>query len=588
MQRTNSRAARGQGIVALVLLIAVFIILPIGCYAFELGKVQLTRMELRTATDAAGLAAAASLAGQDTYDQNTAHQNARDCALTAFRRNQILGTALSSADLTYDSLVKPDAEECFLMIEFIDPLTGNVVPMGDSKGKCVRATATYGLNPSFGKFIGISSIPLRATSSGGVPELDMVVCFDLSGSMDDQTPVTFVRRQWQGDLVTGRIQHTITSAAPGSTAGAAANGTIYDIIGPPPSGTRVNGIAPQNVSTSNQSDVRWPLTFSEMSGVAVGLRGLNNTGSPPGNLPPSSISLGNNYTYTDVVTNIDGKTVFGGCSYNGYDFPNLPTLVEASRGNLENATVFAQSRANTVVSVIPRPGYREAYLQAAQEKLQPIATARDATGEFFTLMNTNTRAHFGFVAFSDRAGTSESDYISAYNVDQHYANAGQANFPLPNIALNAAANQTKYTEIQAKLPSLVATSSTNIGDALHQAVQQLRFNSRPSAKKAIVLFTDGQPTTGGPLSSDPWTNARQAAVEARNAGIPIYTIGLAQNSEIVTSEVSILNDTNSSTSSGGVAAIAGNGGQFFLVTRIEDLQKSFRHVARCLVQLVHS
>ncbi len=588
MKTNSDRTEKGQGIVALLLLIAVFIILPVGCYAFELGKVQLTRSELRTATDAAGLAAAAALAGQGNLNQMDAHQNARDCALTAFKRNQILGSTLTSASLTYDSLLTPDANECFLMIEFLDPLTGNVVPAGDSKGKCVRATGIYGLEPSFGKFIGISTVPLRAISSGGVPELDLVVCFDLSGSMDDQTPVTFVRRQWQGDLLTGRIQHIITSAAPGSAAGAAANGTIYDIIGPPPTGTRVNGIAPQNCSTSNQSDVRWPLYFSELSGIAVGLRGQSNAGSAPGNLPPSSISLGNSYTYTDVVTNIDGKKAFGGCSYDGYDFPDLATLVEASRGNLENATVFAQSRAYTVVSVIPRPGYREAYLQAAQEKLEPIATARSATSEFFTLMNTNTRAHFGFVAFSDRAGVSENDYISAYNVDQRYANAGQANFPIPNIPLNAGSNQTKYTEIQAKLPSMVATTSTNIGDALHQAVQQLRYNSRPTAKKAIVLFTDGQPTTGGPLSSDPWTNARQAAVEARNAGIPIYTIGLAQNPEIVTSEISILNDTVSSASSGGIAAIAGNGGQFFLVTRIEDLQKSFRHVARCLVQLVNS
>src|SRR5262249_40548527 len=160
---------------------------------------------------------------------------------------------------------------------------------------------------------------------------------------------------------------------------------------------------------------------------------------------------------------------------------------EASRGNLEDATVFSQSKANTCVSVIPRPGYRDAYLQAAQEKVEPIATAKTATSEFFQLMNTNTRAHFGFVAFSDRAGVSESDYVSAYNVDQRYANAGQTNFPIPTISLNAGANQTKYPEIQAKLPSLVATNSTNIGDALHQAVQQLKTNSRPTAKKAIVL-----------------------------------------------------------------------------------------------------
>jgi uncharacterized protein HemX len=88
MRNSNERKQTGQGIVALLLLIAVFIILPLGCYAFELGKVQLTRMELRTATDAAGLAAAASLAGQSNLNQMAAHQNARDCALN-FRQPHI-------------------------------------------------------------------------------------------------------------------------------------------------------------------------------------------------------------------------------------------------------------------------------------------------------------------------------------------------------------------------------------------------------------------------------------------------------------------------------------------------------------------
>lgn len=584
--KSSVRGKRGQAIVAALLLIAVFIILPVGLLAFEFGKAQLVLLQLRTATDAASLAAAASLAGQDNTDQTLAHQNSRNCALTAFRKNQVGGNNLTSTQISYDPTVRPDALECFLQVDFVDPLTGNVVQTGDSKGKCVRVTATYGLEPSFGRFLGIGTVPLKATSSGGVPELDVVVCFDVSGSMDDQTPVTFVRRQWQGDAATGKIVYVIASTASGATASPLANGQIYDIIGPPPTGTRVNATYPHNFSTSNQSDVRWPLHFSEESGVAPGLRGSTNAGSRPGNYPPSSVGTGNASTYTDLVVNIDGNNVFGGCTHNGYSFPDLATLVEASRGNLENSTVFAQSKANTAVTVTPCPGYRDAYLALAKQKLQPIATAQAATTEFYQIMNTNTRAHFGFVAFSDRAGDSANDYLTAYNVDQRYPTAGSANFPVPNISLSSAPNDTKLVEITAKIPTLVATSSTNIGDALYQAVQQLKTNSRPTAKKAIVLFTDGEPTAGGPLSSDPWTNARQAAVAARNAGIPIYSIGLAQNPEIIPSEVSILNDTNSDPASGGVSGIAGNGGQFFLCTRVNDLQKTFRHVARCLVQLV--
>ncbi|HEY9869269.1 MAG TPA: hypothetical protein V6D08_08895, partial [Candidatus Obscuribacterales bacterium] len=89
-----------------------------------------------------------------------------------------------------------------------------------------------------------------------------------------------------------------------------------------------------------------------------------------------------------------------------------------------------------------------------------------------------------------------------------------------------------------------------------------------------------------PLDSDPWRNARKAAVECKKAGIPLYTIGLAQNPEIVPDEVAILNDTNADPSSGGMAAIAGNGGKFFLVTDANDLRRTFEHIARQLVQLV--
>ncbi len=77
-----------------------------------------------------------------------------------------------------------------------------------------------------------------------------------------------------------------------------------------------------------------------------------------------------------------------------------------------------------------------------------------------------------------------------------------------------------------------------------------------------------------------------AAVVAKGKGIPVYTIGLAQNPEIVPSETAILNDTNSNPSSGGIAAIAGNGGQFYIVTNVNNLRLTFENVARHLSQLV--
>ncbi|MBX9769762.1 MAG: VWA domain-containing protein, partial [Candidatus Obscuribacterales bacterium] len=190
------------------------------------------------------------------------------------------------------------------------------------------------------------------------------------------------------------------------------------------------------------------------------------------------------------------------------------------------------------------------------------------------------------VAFADAAGSSASSTQSLANIDSNYNPGGTGNFATPQIVLDSTPTNTNYDTIINILPSTRATTGTNIGDALDEAVTQLKNHNRAGSKKAIVLFTDGQPTVGQPLSSDPWTNARKAAQNAKAQGIPVYTIGLAQNPEIIPGEVQILNDTNSSTSNGGIAAIAGNGGKFFLVTKTSDLRKTFENIARQLVQLV--
>ncbi len=129
--------------------------------------------------------------------------------------------------------------------------------------------------------------------------------------------------------------------------------------------------------------------------------------------------------------------------------------------------------------------------------------------------------------------------------------------------------------------------ATNIGASVHAAVQDLKNNSRTGSVKAIILFTDGEPTVpAGPLSSDPEANARLAAVEARDAGIAVYTIGLAQNPMIIADQEKILNDTNSDPTTGGMAAIAGHGGTFNLVTDSSQLRTTFAKIARRLVKLV--
>jgi hypothetical protein len=587
MDRINRRKS-GQALVVLCALISLMIVLVVGLFSYEVNRVEVCRAQLRSAAEAAALAAAATLASQDNTDPTQAQDQAIQTALNTFAQNSVAGTGLTGASLTYTDSDSPLPEHSSLFIQFLDP-NNNMAPVtiGDPNGKVVNVTAAFGLVPSFGTFLGLPTVPLRCSANGGVPDMDVVLCFDVSGSMDDQTPVTMVKRQWAGSGNNGKIQYVVPQTQAGAKAGPLAQGRIYDIIGPLPVGTGLQALPPQNLSQVEQTGIRWPLKFSE-SGAAVGLRGQSDN-SPPGNMPPGTAGTGDKYTMTDLVVNIDGNTTFQGLTTSdGYAFPDVATLVEAARGNLEDATVFAQSKANTGVpsNVLPRAGYKAKYLQMARATLHPIADSQSAAETFFTIMNTNTIGHFSLVCFSSNAGNSPSSSTKATNVDWSYPAGGTGNFPYPLIALNPATGATNYTQVENTLPVTTAISGTNIGDALNTAVNQLSANARPGSKKAIVLFTDGMPTVGGPLNSDPAANARAAAARAQAAGIPIYSIGLAQNPEIIPFETNILNDTNSNSSTGGVSGIAGHGGKFFLVTDVANLRHTFENIARQLVQLL--
>lgn len=582
----------GQAMVVLCTMISILVLFVVGLFSYEVNRVEVCRAQLRSATEAAALAAAATLASQDNQDPAAAHNEAIQTAINTFTQNSVAGSGLANAILAFGNTDSPTANHSSLFIEFLDPNSNNKpVNIGDPAGKIVRITSAFGLLPSFGSFLGLSTVPLRTTAMGGVPDLDVVLCFDCSGSIDDQTPVSMIRREWVA-TGGGKVQYTVASTKTGAPVGALAQGHIYDILGPAPTGTRVNALYPQNVSQVGSGN-RWNLNFSPtLRSRAPGSSGTTNNesnptqGYPPGNFS-ATVSGVDKYTVTDIVVNIDGKNTFGGLTTgDGYAFPDVATLVEASRGNLENVTVFKNSKANVGVpaSVTPRAGYQAKYFEMARNNCHPIKDAQDAAATFFTVMNTNTVGHFSLACFSDDGGGAT---VKDYRVDSGYTAAGYDNYTKPLIPLTPAVGSSQYAPIISALPQTEALQGTNIGDALNVAVTQLSTNSRTGSKKAIVLFTDGMPTTGGPLNSDPWTNARLAADKARKAGIPIYSIGLAQNPEIVPQETQILTDANSSLSSGGVSGIAGHGGKFFLVTDTKDLRLTFENIARQLVQLVH-
>lgn len=600
LQRSK-RNQRGAMIILMCFVIGLIALPMIGLFTFEISRAMAIREQLRSDCQAAALAGAARLASSDNTDTYQTHQDVVAAAVQAFRANSINEFVLTDAETVETTTHNPGKNQASIYVRLLNPNStppNQPVSLGDPDGRIVQVVGAFGLTPAFGTFLGITGpYTLRSEGLGRVPQLDIVLCFDVSASIDDQTPVTFVRRYWNS--AQNRIRHLVINAKPGApTTGGLASGKLYDIIGPQPTGSSLNAHYPQSLEQASTSGHSRPLDFKPA------LRGTPNTGSPPGNYP--SGSSGNTYDFTDLVVNI-GEGANGAAQYpytspGGYQYPNIETAVEAARGNLENGLVFSNAKLNTspeLSGVSVRSGYQADYVANAKKKIRPLVDAQNAAKDFFTIMNNNTEAHFGFVSFSTDAGTSPGETVGAPVISSSYA-GGNSNYPRPGITISETA--TKYSDILGVIPSTVAYGSTNIGDALLKAKEMLVAHHRPGAKRAIVLFTDGQPTAPG-SGSQPWTHARNIAQQIKNEGMPIYTIGLAQTPAIIPGECNILNDdpskavtytdqsgvTQSYTpgaANPGVSYIAGNGGKFFLVTNTANLRYTFENIARQLVQLV--
>ncbi len=594
----------------MVFIIGFIFLTSLGLFSFEATRANAARDELRSACEAAALAGAAALTSSDSTDTTTSHNNSIAAAQQAFVANSIVGTTLAGADFSSMTASNyttygPSSEASALFIEFLDPNStpvGQPVPnLADPKGRIVHCVAAYGLQPVFGKFLGIDNTPIRSEASSRVPSLDVVMLFDVSGSIDDQTPVTCVRRMWNAGKAqnsngsgSGAIDYVKTSTTGGSPAGAVAEGRMWDIIQCwSVTGMDWQGTPPQNLDESSWVG-SYPVNFSpalRSAGAEVG--------TPPGNCPPGGASTGNAQTYTDMVVNIDGNKIFAGTTIGPYRFPDAATLVEAARGNLEDNTVYTNSKAKVSLpdpTITPMAGYQSTYLTAAHAHCMPIGAAQQAATSFFQIMNNNTNAHFGFMSFGSGISTG-SNTTSGWNVSSTYAAGGTGSYPFVGTKLDYTSSQ--YTQVLADIPQTLANGCTDVGDALQEAYNELKKGSglsRNDAKKFVILFTDGQRTCG-PANASTFT----IADNCRTEGIAAYTIGMAQNAGIIPGECNLLNEGAGKTISytdpitmmpgsytpgaDGIAAHAGNGGKFFLVTNTANLRYVFENIARQLVQL---
>jgi hypothetical protein len=576
-------------IVVMTFILGFLVIGAFGIFSFEITTNNSARDELRSACEAAALAGAAALCSSNSTDPTTAHNNAEAAAQQTFVSNSVLGVLLSNTRLldSQNSTAaaalasNPPLNGAIFYVEFLKA-DGTVAAWSDGAGQVTHVCAVFGEQPPFGQYMNLLQTNVTAQAEAGVPPMDIVMCFDVSDSIDDQSKVSCVKRWWNGSAIQYDIAKTNT--------GAAANGTIYQIFQPSPVGSGINLEHPQELSAGGGGMSFDPTLRAGPSGT--------ESGAPPGNYPGTSTSS-NPSDYTDMVANLDGKTAFSppytyvDPSGTSWSFPSLGAVVEAQRGNLENPTVFANSMANTSMPAgfSPRAGYQAAYFNAAHNLAMPIGAARVAAAQFFQIMSNSSNANFGVVCFGSGISTSPTKTSGTTNaIAWNYAAGGKVTPPFPGVTLGTNNLNTIENTV---IPNTVAYGGTDIGDAAIEAVNELVTSGRPGTIKAVVFFTDGQPNQG-----PSWLSAAQ---KANKNGIAIYTVGMAQNSGIIPGECNNLNDaagkaisytdpitgtpSSYTPSTPGMAAVAGNGGKFFLVTNTNDLAFVFENIARQLVHL---
>lgn len=609
------RNPSGAGMIASALFAAFFIILPLGILGFEYMRFSIAQLQLRSICDASALSGACGVASAQATDITTAHETAMRYAFQTFRQNILMGSNLadpnvcSDTDCHMNDGFRPTTAppgKCIVAYTLLDQ---NFTPVqtSDSRAKLIRCEAVYGYVPPIGGALGFTNCPLIAYSEGGLPSLDIVMCFDVSGSMDDQTSVSFVKRYFSGAYthyqVVSRNRSLGGNGLPWSS--------INNILEPAPTtgnGTRVNATAPQNLHYTMFSNAAYTSgnkhTYTFLPNLRCAPTISNEVGAPPGNVTDSSISTGGSTDYTDMVVNLDYNTTnykFKAITdpVTNLSFPNIGTVVEAARGNLDlTAAQFdtacpghnnpASDSLGPSVTPDSSGRYYSTYQTLANDRVQPMKDARDAAGGFFTTMNISANCHFGFVAFADDIGTDENTTITVDPVDDTpYGKAQGTPFqaPLPLVKLadvGAAPLDTKFTECSAAVTRLRATNGTNIAASLNEAIAELTttatpLRTRPKARRCIVLFTDGIPTLPGGSQGGSNSPAAQACYTAANScvgKIKIYAIGLSQNSTVRPTMQRVLDGITRPT-----------GGQYFLVDDPSQLNKAFQDIAKALIVL---
>ncbi len=580
--------------IVLIVFLLVFFILLLGMAAFEFARYSLCCQQFQHCVDIAALGGAAGLASAQTTNQAAAQAAALSTAQWMMEQNYILDKSLLGQTNWSTGSTIPTmpgtANRANMNFTWVDPETGMPTGVAGDQ-KIFRVSGCYAYPPMVGSWIGLGNNTLGAVvaiGNGGGTMLDVVLCFDLSASIDDSTIISMVERY------SPAVGNTIYRIA--------ANGTLYTASAETNlTGTAFNCLYPQQLNSAG----------------AFGTFNSARRGQTQNQRAPNASAAGGQ-TFTDVVVNLDENNVYGGGTFGGFLFPNVGSLVEAARGNLESiAIATTASVPYSGWGVTPQAGYYRAYWEQAQIHRHPLYDAQASSANFFQIMINSTNTHLGLVGFSSDENTTytnrpaiESGALHTFPFPPAAGNipvTPNVSCPIPYVQLdptagspgNNLAQVSAYLPLPPALPAtvnpqLTAYNGTDINGALNEAMNMLTRNtpasytdsgywptnlnrSRIGARRAIVLFTDGLPQANtGPIGG---MDCDLTATKAGQCAIPIYCIGLAQ----VPALIGPMNTTlgNVATKSGGKLYVIPPG-----TGQAAALNRAFADIARSLVALV--
>jgi hypothetical protein len=622
-------------------------------FVFELARYNLAAQQLKNCLDSAALCAACSTTASNSQSASVTQTNAMNQAAYMFSQNTILDHPLLDTPAYSYGTTPPTwaalPNRAQLYFEFLDPVTKLPVPYGSPNGKILRVFGCFGFVPSTAKFIGLMNGPylIQDQSDGGLPQLDVVLCFDISSSMDDFTNVSLVNRYDAGGTNAYALPKQITVGGNPTVQGPLfyALGATNDL------GISANATWPMDLDSTGQ-----PGFTPSQGSYQFNAGGYGTTSGAPSESLATENGFNGGLSFTDLVVNLDGTSnMSAGVTINGFNFPaddpthkGLGILVEASRGNLESvAAANAAHVPYAAWGIVPRAGWFQAYYQAVMSAQpafpdttvavplrHPIGDAIVAAENFFGILNNDADVHFGLVTFSSNAGTVSSpgpgydvgsfhdirnggggapnptphplDPISPPNPAIYLnptAGPSYSNFstttPAPITSVNGALFTLNGNPAPYNFSTVMAEGGTNIRDALDRALA-MNLGSKPTDPPTTPMGRSGQSLArpgatraivlftdglpnGGGDNGTSDPNSQAEASFSKTCGIPVYTIGLCMVPSLQANQTQVLTDKPGST---GIAALSGNGATFSQTTSAAGLNGVFQNVARQLVQLV--